>query len=241
LQAVAEGPEDVVGADGSLAACRVVVEGDEDPGLAKIGGAAERCGLAAGQGGAAGGQAGVVVRVGQDDGDRVEGSFCDDGGGAVGEVTTGVVKSEQQVTFVVGAGGWSVQIFRYGGTVPFDLGRFVAGLERQWDRPIQLRPFTSGPGCPCGLWIGTADADYIYHEAGTTPFHRTHIALHEIAHMLLGHRHTAACDQILRLLAPDVDQALIHLILGRSAYSTAEEREAEILASIILSNAASQR
>ena len=53
--------------------------------------------------------------------------------------------------------------------VPFDLGRFVAGLERQRGRPIRLRPFSFGPGCPCGLWIGTADADYIYHEAGTTP------------------------------------------------------------------------
>jgi hypothetical protein len=26
-------------------------------------------------------------------------------------------------------------------------------------------------------------AGYLYHEAGTTPFHATHIALHEIAHM----------------------------------------------------------
>ncbi len=44
---------------------------------------------------------------------------------------------------------------------PFDLGEFVAGLERQRHRPIRLCPFSSGPGIPCGLWIGTADADYI--------------------------------------------------------------------------------
>ena len=122
--------------------------------------------------------------------------------------------------------------------VPFDLGQFVTGLERQRDRPIRLRPFSSGPGCPCGLWIGTNNADYIYHEAGTTPFHATHIALHEVAHMLLDHRHTAAWDQLISLLAPDVDQALIQLILGRSAYSTAEEREAETLATFILSSTA---
>jgi len=30
--------------------------------------------------------------------------------------------------------------------VPFDLGQFVAGLERQRNRVIQLRPFSSGPG-----------------------------------------------------------------------------------------------
>jgi hypothetical protein len=122
--------------------------------------------------------------------------------------------------------------------VPFDLGEFVAGLECQRNRPIRLRPFSSAPGCPCGLWIGTADADYIYHEAGTTPFHATHIALHELAQMLLGHQHTAAWDQLISLLAPDVDQALIRLIFGRSAYSTKEERDAEILASLILSSAA---
>lgn len=84
------------------------------------------------------------------------------------------------------------------------------------------------------MWIGTADADYIYHEAGTTPFHDTHIAVHEIAYMLFGHEHSAAGEQFIKLLAPDVDQALIQLILGRSAYTSAEERDAETLASLIL-------
>ena len=121
---------------------------------------------------------------------------------------------------------------------PFDLGEFVAGLERQRHRPIRLSPFSSGPGVPCGLWIGTADADYIYHEAGTTPFHATHIAVHELAHMLLGHQHTAAWERLIQFLAPDVDRALIQLMLGRSAYSTAEERDAETLASLILSGTA---
>jgi hypothetical protein len=45
--------------------------------------------------------------------------------------------------------------------------------------------------------------------------------------MLLGHEHSAAWDQLISLLAPNVDQALIRLILGRSAYSTAEERAAK--------------
>jgi len=122
--------------------------------------------------------------------------------------------------------------------VPFDLCQFVARLEGERKRPIRLRPLHSGPGVPCGLWIGTADADYIYHEAGTTPFHATHIAMHELAHMLLGHRHTPAWDRLIILLAPDVDQALIQLILGRSVYGTAEEREAETLASLIMSSTA---
>jgi len=120
-------------------------------------------------------------------------------------------------------------------------GQFAAGLERQRQRPIWLRPFASAPGCPCGIWVGTASADYIYHEAGTSPFHATRIALHEIAHMLLGHEHTAAWDQLISLLAPDVDQALIQLILGRSTYGSAEQRDAETLASLILSSTAWHR
>jgi hypothetical protein len=117
---------------------------------------------------------------------------------------------------------------------PFDLDEFVAGLERQRHRPIRLSPFSSGPGVPCGLWIGTAEADYIYHEQGTTPYHQTHIALHELAHMLLDHRGaTQVWEKLVNLLVPDVDPQLVQLILGRSMYSTEEERDAETLASLI--------
>ena len=63
----------------------------------------------------------------------------------------------------------------------------IADLERRRNRMIFLHPFTSGPGIPCGLWLATARADHIFHEAATTPWHRTHIILHEVAHMLLGH------------------------------------------------------
>jgi len=120
-------------------------------------------------------------------------------------------------------------------SVPFDLDEFIAGLERRRQRPIRMYPFAFEPGCPCGLWIATADVDYIYHHAGTTPFHATHIAVHELAHMLLGHDHTCAWDQIVSLIAPDVDQTLIKLILGRGAYSTTDERDAETVATLILS------
>ena len=34
---------------------------------------------------------------------------------------------------------------------PFDLGRFLAHVERKRNRMIFLHPFTSGPGIPCGL------------------------------------------------------------------------------------------
>lgn len=124
---------------------------------------------------------------------------------------------------------------------PFDLGRFLARLVLRRKRIILLQSFTSsGPGAPCGLWIGTAKADHIFHEEGTTPFHQRHIIVHEVAHMLLGHHGgTEAWQHLARLLAPDVDPALIRLILGRTAYSTVEEQEAETLASLILERGSS--
>jgi hypothetical protein len=121
--------------------------------------------------------------------------------------------------------------------VPFDVGQFAARLERQRRRPIRLIPFTSAPGMPCGLWVSTAEADYVYYEQGTTPFHISCIALHEIAHMLLGHRGPQARQDLARLVAPGVDPSLARLILSRSAYETPEEREAETLASRILDRA----
>jgi hypothetical protein len=109
----------------------------------------------------------------------------------------------------------------------------MAKLVLQRKRLIFLHPFTAGPGVPCGMWIATDEADYIFHEEGTTPFHKTHIVLHEIAHMLLDHRDGGAWQDLARLLAPDVDPGLARLILGRTAYTTVEEREAETLASLI--------
>jgi hypothetical protein len=120
---------------------------------------------------------------------------------------------------------------------PFDLTEFAARLERQRNRPIRLRPVSFAAGAPCGLWIGTADADYVFYEQGTTPFHRSFIALHELAHMLLGHRGLPAWQGLARRVAPDISPALVRLMLGRSGYSSPEEREAETLASFILDRA----
>jgi hypothetical protein len=121
---------------------------------------------------------------------------------------------------------------------PFDVDGFLFRLAARRNRMIFLHPFTSGPGIPCGLWLGTAKADHIFHEEGTSPWHRTHIKLHEVAHMLLGHgRDSRYGYGLARLVAPDLDPALVRLVLGRSTYTTAEERDAETLASLILGQA----
>lgn len=118
---------------------------------------------------------------------------------------------------------------------PFDLGRFLDQVAARRGRRIFLHPFTSGPGIPCGLWLSTPQADHIFHEADTTPWHRTHIVLHELAHMLLGHGSPAGGAVTLAdVLVPDVPRALAQFVLGRTIYATKEERDAERLASLVL-------
>jgi hypothetical protein len=60
-----------------------------------------------------------------------------------------------------------------------------------------------------------------------TACHQTHIALHELAHMLLNHRGaTQVRERLVNLLVPDADPQLAQLVPGRSMYTAEEERDA---------------
>lgn len=121
---------------------------------------------------------------------------------------------------------------------PFDLAEFCACLERRRGRAIRLIPITTRPQAPCGVCIVSAEVDYIYHERGTSALHQAHIVLHEIAHMLLDHDGGVSVrDDLALTLTPDLNPALVQLMLGRATYTAVEEREAEMLASLILERA----
>lgn len=63
-----------------------------------------------------------------------------------------------------------------------------------------------------------------------------HIILHEIGHMLAQHAGTISVSRTdLEQIAPHLQPELITSILGRSAYSAAEEQEAEMIADLIWS------
>ncbi|NLU71839.1 hypothetical protein HCC61_03920 [Streptomyces sp. HNM0575] len=90
---------------------------------------------------------------------------------------------------------------------------------------------------PCGVWIMTRTVDFIVYEAETSKPHQDHIIAHELAHMVCGHRSGAGTpvdDGTARLLFPDLAPELVQKILGRGNYSSVEEREAEVTASLIL-------
>ncbi len=123
---------------------------------------------------------------------------------------------------------------------PFDLTELCRSVSISRSRPLHVRgiPGPASRDRPCGIWIATDDDDWIFVDQQTSPLHRQHIVLHELAHMLCGH---AAGDlpenDMLRRLFPDLSPAMVRTVLSRASYQSEPEREAELLASLILARA----
>jgi hypothetical protein len=83
----------------------------------------------------------------------------------------------------------------------------------------------------------------VFYNPETSQLHAEHIILHELSHMLSGHTTginagRAVSGGTISQLVPDLDPRVIDTILGRAGYTTAQEREAEMLASLIRARAA---
>lgn len=80
--------------------------------------------------------------------------------------------------------------------------------------------------------------DVVFISARHTGFHRDHVLLHELSHMLLDHSQPESvtfADDVAPLF-PDLPPDLIRRILGRTHYDDPQEREAETLTSRILAS-----
>lgn len=118
--------------------------------------------------------------------------------------------------------------------VPFDVRSFCHSLAVRRNRPLLLHPMASKAG-PCGLWVAGPTADHIFYEAETSPLHQDHIILHEASHLLCGHQAAPVSEsEFSRLLFPNLEPETVKAVLARAAYSLEDEREAELLASLIL-------
>jgi hypothetical protein len=92
----------------------------------------------------------------------------------------------------------------------------------------------SGADTPCGLWLSTAEADYVFHQVATSPLHQEHIILHELAHMIFDHAAIRGPTEELRTrLLPALDPEMVATILARTSYTSEQEQEAETLADLI--------
>ncbi|MEW2145912.1 hypothetical protein AB0869_24170 [Micromonospora vinacea] len=118
---------------------------------------------------------------------------------------------------------------------PFDIRKLCDVLAERRGRPIHLVPIKLPAQTVCGMCVPTGDFDAIFFEQDTSPLHQLLIIGHELGHLLAGHRATEVLDaDASRLLLPDLDPQLVQRSLGRSNYAAAEEREAEMIGSLLL-------
>jgi len=100
---------------------------------------------------------------------------------------------------------------------------------RERGRPIRLSPMPDGGDSPCGVWLSTTDADWVFHQVTTSRLHQEHIILHELAHMIFDHKTVRdRAEEPQAQLLPDLDPRVIATVLGRMPYSSEREQEAQI-------------
>lgn len=101
-------------------------------------------------------------------------------------------------------------------------------------RPIILRPLsTLGVSeAPCGIRLETPDADLLFYEEATSPLHQNHILAHEVSHIICDHPGSLELDQdAVRTIG--FNPTLVQRMSGRTSYTSEDEREAEVMASVI--------
>lgn len=124
----------------------------------------------------------------------------------------------------------------------FTMESFCQWIERQHQRQIFVFEFAM-PAEMFGCWVRLAGKDYIFYEEHTAHLHQAHIQLHELAHILCGHKTLEMAEQpaltldaliqgLLYATFPVVT-SLLTPILARSRHSSQDEAEAEALSELI--------
>ena len=118
---------------------------------------------------------------------------------------------------------------------PFELAELCARVGEQRGKPVVLMATAMSLGNLCGMWMGTAKADYVFYEQATTLLHQHHIVFHELGHILRRHppKQILGAD-IARTLAPSLKAGDVGRVLGRDVYNDDDEYEAELIATLLL-------
>lgn len=112
-----------------------------------------------------------------------------------------------------------------------DLREAITALR---GKPIVLTPMSTfgAIDAPCGIRLETPQADLLFYEEGASVHHQRHILTHELCHVYCDHPGSLEVDaDTARALG--VNPTLVMRMSGRTSYSTADEREAEMMATII--------
>lgn len=123
---------------------------------------------------------------------------------------------------------------------PFDLQEFVSVLGDDRGRGIRVVDLpdegaVDGPrerARPvCGMVVQFATEDVVFVEPRDWVY-RVHVVMHEVAHLVCGHRGDGPGLAHLGLF-PHLDPSMVRAALGRTRYNESQEMEAEAMASIL--------
>ncbi|WP_308129697.1 hypothetical protein [Kitasatospora aureofaciens] len=106
-------------------------------------------------------------------------------------------------------------------------------LGDQRGRPIRLVPYPLPTPGPFGVWIATESADYILYQQETSKAHQNHIILHEVGHIMADHQGVDVDDSFLQAMTGNCP-GVVTRALRRTSYDEEHERQAELVATIIL-------
>jgi hypothetical protein len=113
---------------------------------------------------------------------------------------------------------------------PWDIAVLCDQLAEQRGRPLLLRPVDL-PAFPFGLWYDDGQRDHVFYRARLAGFHRDHVILHELCHMIADHnRHSRS----LRQGEKESDVSTLILRAAGNPHSATQEEIAELFATQIL-------
>lgn len=113
----------------------------------------------------------------------------------------------------------------------FSVPDFIEHLQAVRQREIVLNGASFDPGLH-GFWIRADTADYVFFNDSTHHVHQVHHILHELGHIILGHRPRDLAAMLSPGLAAQLREALTVPLCGHcrrwEPVDTDQEREAEL-------------
>jgi hypothetical protein len=125
---------------------------------------------------------------------------------------------------------------------PWNMDLLIERVAETIGKPIRVvpHPDLATDRFPCGLVVERTDDIVIIYDSTSSGYHGDHIVLHEIAHLLLDHAapdhdRPASIVNAAQTLLGEIDAAKVLRVLGRTDYDEAEESQAELFASLVMS------
>lgn len=126
--------------------------------------------------------------------------------------------------------------------VPFNVEQLAANMAVESGRTItfvEVDDRDTDLRTACGLRARTVDATFIFYRRRPTPNQTLHTRLHELVHEFFDHGTSLTPAQFRELIPGHIHEALAErmsqgaVVQARARYDSAEEREAELSASLI--------